>query len=112
MLSIVAAGKGVLEVSQKHSGSLFMWSGGSRGFAKNSWGNEYTAVGLFVIAQTLREAWGPEAEHKIQELSHLLQVRAWATKTAASSFLRCNVLKESRLYTTCYSLCHSGYVSS
>lgn len=77
MLAIVAAGKGVLEVSQKHSGSLFMWSGGSRGFAKNSWGNEYTAVGLFVVAHTLRTAWGAQADAKIQELSQLLQVRSY-----------------------------------
>ncbi|GAQ89772.1 RNA ligase [Klebsormidium nitens] len=75
MLAIVAAGKGVLEVSQKHSGSLFMWSGGSRGFAKNSWGNEYTAVGLFVVARTLRDAWGAQADTKMQELNQLLQAR-------------------------------------
>eukprot|EP00850_Spirogloea_muscicola_P023083 SM000327S12487 [mRNA] locus=s327:71351:78507:- [translate_table: standard] len=61
MSAEVEAGRGVLEVSVKHSGSLFMYAGKHRGaFAKNSYANEFTAVGVWVLAESLRAAWGPD----------------------------------------------------
>ncbi|KAJ7543365.1 hypothetical protein O6H91_09G034600 [Diphasiastrum complanatum] len=74
IIEVVSSGKGVLEVSLKHSGSLFMYAGDNGGaFAKNSYGNLYTAVGVFVLGQTLQEAWREQAPKKQQELNLFLQ---------------------------------------
>eukprot|EP00897_Mesotaenium_endlicherianum_P010354 jgi/Mesen1/9347/ME000061S08793 len=55
MIGAVSAHKAVLEVSVKHSGSLFMWSGAQRGaFAKNSYGNdEVKGVNAQVIGRVV-----------------------------------------------------------
>ncbi|MCO5574341.1 hypothetical protein L7F22_028124 [Adiantum nelumboides] len=74
MIDVVCSGKGVLEVSLKHSGSLFMYSGDHGGaFAKNSYGNLYTAVGVFVLASTFQEAWGAQASEKQKEFNTYLE---------------------------------------
>ncbi|KAI5065871.1 hypothetical protein GOP47_0018495 [Adiantum capillus-veneris] len=74
MIEVVQSGKGVLEVSLKHSGSLFMYSGDHGGaFAKNSYGNLYTAVGVFVLASTFQEAWGAQASQKQKEFNNHLE---------------------------------------
>lgn len=62
MIEVVSKGLGTLEVSLKHSGSLFMYAGNEGGaYAKNSFGNIYTAVGVFVLGRMFREAWGTKA---------------------------------------------------
>eukprot|EP00249_Psilotum_nudum_P024453 c29187_g1_i1 orf=271-3738(-) len=74
MIEVVDNGTGVLEVSLKHSGSLFMYSGDHGGaFAKNSFGNLYTAVGVFVLGRTLEEAWGLQAKEKQREFNDFLE---------------------------------------
>ncbi|CAM6083091.1 unnamed protein product [Calypogeia fissa] len=75
MIQLVSAGKGVVEVSLKHSGSLFLYSGDGTGgaFAKNSYGNLYTAVGVFVLGRLLKEAWGAKAPEKQREFNAYLQ---------------------------------------
>ncbi|KAG0576428.1 hypothetical protein KC19_5G079000 [Ceratodon purpureus] len=74
MQEVVGAGHGVLEVTQKHSGSLFLYSGDNGGaFAKNSYGNLYTAVGVFVLGRTLQEAWGSQAGQKQREFNAYLK---------------------------------------
>lgn len=74
MIEVVQAGKGVLEVTLKHSGSLFMYSGDHGGaFSKNSYGNLYTAVGVFVLASTFQEAWGTRALQKQKEFNAYLE---------------------------------------
>ncbi|XP_039052476.1 tRNA ligase 1-like isoform X3 [Hibiscus syriacus] len=62
MIEMVSKGLATLEVSLKHSGSLFMYAGHEGGaYAKNSFGNIYTAVGVFVLGRMFREAWGSRA---------------------------------------------------
>ncbi|KAK8645408.1 hypothetical protein V6N13_119238 [Hibiscus sabdariffa] len=62
MIEMVSKGLATLEVSLKHSGSLFMYAGNEGGaYAKNSYGNIYTAVGVFVLGRMFREAWGSKA---------------------------------------------------
>ncbi|WOK99433.1 hypothetical protein Cni_G08145 [Canna indica] len=62
MIEVVSHGQAILEVSLKHSGSLFMYAGHQGGaYAKNSFGNIYTAVGVFVLSRMFVEAWGTEA---------------------------------------------------
>ncbi|MCO5584755.1 hypothetical protein L7F22_038687 [Adiantum nelumboides] len=74
MIDVVDSGKGVLEVTLKHSGSLFMYAGTHGGaFAKNSYGNLYSAVGVFVLGRTLQEAWGVEATAKQREFNAYLE---------------------------------------
>ncbi|KAH7352709.1 hypothetical protein KP509_19G059600 [Ceratopteris richardii] len=74
MIDVVDSGKGVLEVTLKHSGSLFMYAGHHGGaFAKNSYGNLYSAVGVFVLGRTLQEAWGSEAAAKQREFNAYLE---------------------------------------
>lgn len=74
MQEVVGAGHGVLEVTQKHSGSLFLYSGDNGGaFAKNSYGNLYTAVGVFVLGRTLQGAWGSQAGQKQREFNAYLK---------------------------------------
>ncbi|XP_019448701.1 PREDICTED: uncharacterized protein LOC109351630 isoform X6 [Lupinus angustifolius] len=74
MIEVVSKGLATLEVSLKHSGSLFMYSGHEGGaYAKNSFGNIYTAVGVFVLGRMFREAWGIEASKKQAEFNDFLE---------------------------------------
>ncbi|GJZ07019.1 tRNA ligase 1 [Tanacetum coccineum] len=74
MIELVSKGLAVLEVSLKHSGSLFMYAGHEGGaYAKNSYGNVYTAVGVFVLGRVFREAWGTEASKKQAEFNEFLE---------------------------------------
>ncbi|KAL8143600.1 hypothetical protein V2J09_016632 [Rumex salicifolius] len=64
-----------MQVSLKHSGSLFMYAGHNGGaYAKNSYGNIYTAVGVFVLGRIFKEAWGLEAHRKQAEFNEFLEV--------------------------------------
>ncbi|OVA18150.1 tRNA ligase [Macleaya cordata] len=74
MIEMVSNGLATLEVSLKHSGSLFMYAGHEGGaYAKNSFGNVYTAVGVFVLGRMFREAWGSEAFKKQAEFNEYLE---------------------------------------
>ncbi|KAG8387723.1 hypothetical protein BUALT_Bualt02G0051100 [Buddleja alternifolia] len=74
MIEMVSKGLATLEVSLKHSGSLFMYAGHEGGaYAKNSYGNIYTAVGVFVLGRMFREAWGPQASTKQAEFNMFLE---------------------------------------
>lgn len=74
MIEMVSKGLATLEVSLKHSGSLFMYAGNEGGaYAKNSFGNIYTAVGVFVLGRMFREAWGAEAAKKQAEFNEFLE---------------------------------------
>ncbi|KAJ3670139.1 hypothetical protein LUZ60_010463 [Juncus effusus] len=73
MIEMVSQGLATMEVSLKHSGSLFMYAGHEGGaYAKNSYGNIYTAVGVFVLGRMFREAWGKEATKMQAELNDFL----------------------------------------
>ncbi|KAI9076204.1 hypothetical protein K1719_041902 [Acacia pycnantha] len=74
MIEMVSKGLATVEVSLKHSGSLFMYAGHKGGaYAKNSFGNIYTAVGVFVLGRMFREAWGTEASKKQVEFNEFLE---------------------------------------
>nr|GEX92382.1 tRNA ligase 1 isoform X1 [Tanacetum cinerariifolium] len=74
MIELVSKGLAVLEISLKQSGSLFMYAGHEGGaYAKNSYGNVYTAVGVFVLGRVFREAWGTEASKKQAEFNEFLE---------------------------------------
>ncbi|KAK6926834.1 tRNA ligase, phosphodiesterase, partial [Dillenia turbinata] len=74
MIEMVSKGLATLEVSLKHSGSLFMYAGNEGGaYAKNSFGNVYTAVGVFVLGRMFQEAWGVEATKKQAEFNDFLE---------------------------------------
>ncbi|VYS45357.1 unnamed protein product [Arabidopsis thaliana] len=74
MIEMVSKGLATLEVSLKHSGSLFMYAGHKGGaYAKNSFGNIYTAVGVFVLSRMFREAWGTKAPKKEAEFNDFLE---------------------------------------
>ncbi|CAN6463133.1 unnamed protein product [Victoria cruziana] len=74
MIEMVSKGQATLEVSLKHSGSLFMYAGHEGGaYAKNSYGNIYTAVGLFVLGRMFVEAWGSQANKKQKEFREFLE---------------------------------------
>nr|DAD27929.1 TPA_asm: hypothetical protein HUJ06_029397 [Nelumbo nucifera] len=74
MIEMVSCGLATLEVSLKHSGSLFMYAGHEGGaYAKNSFGNIYTAVGVFVLGRMFSEAWGTEASRKQAEFNDFLE---------------------------------------
>lgn len=74
MVELVSKGLATLEVSLKHSGSLFMYAGHEGGaYAKNSYGNIYTAVGVFVLGRTFREAWGGQAGKIQTEFNNFLE---------------------------------------
>lgn len=73
MIEMVSKGLATLEVSLKHSGSLFMYAGHEGGaYAKNSFGNVYTAVGVFVLGRTFHKAWGAQATKKQAEFNEFL----------------------------------------
>lgn len=74
MIETVSEGSATMEVSLKHSGSLFMYAGPEGGaYAKNSFGNIYTAVGVFVLGRMFREAWGTKAAEKQVEFNGFLE---------------------------------------
>ncbi|KAL1552855.1 tRNA ligase 1-like isoform X1 [Salvia divinorum] len=74
MIEMVSKGLATMEVSLKHSGSLFMYAGHEGGaYAKNSYGNIYTAVGVFVLGRMFREAWGSQASKKQAEFNEFLE---------------------------------------
>lgn len=74
MIEMVSHGLANLEVTLKHSGSLFMYAGPLGGaYAKNSFGNVYTAVGVFVLGRLFREAWGKEAPKMQAEFNDFLE---------------------------------------
>lgn len=74
MIEMVSKGLATVEVSLKHSGSLFMYAGHEGGaYAKNSFGNIYTAVGVFVLGRMFRESWGVEAGKKQAEFNAFLE---------------------------------------
>ncbi|XP_068668045.1 tRNA ligase 1-like isoform X2 [Aristolochia californica] len=74
MIEMVSNGQATMEVSLKHSGSLFMYAGHEGGaYAKNSFGNIYTAVGVFVLGRMFHEAWGTEARKKQKEFNDFLE---------------------------------------
>ncbi|XP_021836352.2 tRNA ligase 1 isoform X2 [Spinacia oleracea] len=74
MIEMVSNGLGIVEVSLKHSGSLFMYAGHEGGaYAKNSFGNIYTAVGVFVLGRMFREAWGIQASKMQTEFNDFLE---------------------------------------
>ncbi|XP_057956592.1 tRNA ligase 1-like [Malania oleifera] len=74
MIEMVSKGMAALEVSLKHSGSLFMYAGHKGGaYSKNSYGNIYTAIGVFVLGRTFCEAWGTEAGKKQTEFNDFLE---------------------------------------
>ncbi|KAK2989860.1 hypothetical protein RJ640_001529, partial [Escallonia rubra] len=79
MIEIVSKGLATMEVSLKHSGSLFMYAGHAGGaYAKNSYDNmyaqdTYTAVGVFVLGRTFLEAWGARASKKQAEFNEFLE---------------------------------------
>ncbi|KAL6598643.1 hypothetical protein ACP70R_046342 [Stipagrostis hirtigluma subsp. patula] len=74
MIEMVSHGLANLEVTLKHSGSLFMYAGHRGGaYAKNSFGNVYTAVGVFVLGRLFREAWGKEAPKMQAEFNDFLE---------------------------------------
>ncbi|MCD7469554.1 hypothetical protein HAX54_008663 [Datura stramonium] len=74
MIEMISKGLATVEVSLKHSGSLFMYAGHKGGaYAKNSFGNIYTAVGVFVLGRMFREAWGTQASKKQAEFNEFLE---------------------------------------
>ncbi|XP_051206911.1 tRNA ligase 1 [Lolium perenne] len=74
MIEMVSQGLATMEVTLKHSGSLFMYAGHLGGaYAKNSYGNIYTAVGVFVLGRLFREAWGKEAPQMQAEFNDCLE---------------------------------------
>ncbi|EOY33098.1 RNAligase isoform 1 [Theobroma cacao] len=74
MIEMVSKGLATLEVSLKHSGSLFMYAGNEGGaYAKNSFGNIYTAVGVFVLGRMFREAWGTKAGEKQAQFNDFIE---------------------------------------
>ncbi|CAM0947539.1 unnamed protein product [Alopecurus aequalis] len=73
MIEMVSNGSS-MEVTLKHSGSLFMYAGRLGGaYSKNSFGNIYTAVGVFVLDRLFREAWGKEAPKMQVEFNDYLE---------------------------------------
>ncbi|KAE9463480.1 hypothetical protein C3L33_04628, partial [Rhododendron williamsianum] len=83
MIEMVSKGLATMEVSLKHSGSLFMYAGHEGGaYAKNSYGNIYTAVGVFVLGRMFREAWGTEARKKQAQFNDFLEASVVVTAVA------------------------------
>ncbi|GAB2222695.1 hypothetical protein Droror1_Dr00016818 [Drosera rotundifolia] len=74
MIEMVSRGLATLEVSLKHSGSLFMYAGHEGGaYAKNSFGNIYTAVGTFVLGRMFQGSWGALASKKQADFNEFLE---------------------------------------
>ncbi|XP_048537842.1 tRNA ligase 1-like [Triticum urartu] len=74
MIEMVSHGLATMEVTLKHSGSLFMYAGNHGGaYSKNSFGHIYTAVGVFVLGRLFREAWGREAPKMQAEFNDCLE---------------------------------------
>ena len=60
MVAAIQDGRGYLEVSLKHSGSLLLWSGGHRFYSKNSTENVFTHVGEILLKQHFVRAYWEE----------------------------------------------------
>lgn len=60
MLAGVSSGKGRLEASLKHSGSLLLWSGGQRFYSKNSAGTVVSRTGEVVLMRHFRRCHGAD----------------------------------------------------
>ncbi|KAI4979001.1 hypothetical protein ZWY2020_015754 [Hordeum vulgare] len=74
MIEMVSQGLATMEVTLKHSGSLFMYAGNHGGaYSKNCFGNIYAAAGVFVLARLFREAWGREAPKMQSEFNDFLE---------------------------------------
>uniref|UniRef100_A0ACD5Z8K7 Uncharacterized protein n=1 Tax=Avena sativa TaxID=4498 RepID=A0ACD5Z8K7_AVESA len=74
MIELVSRGLATMEVTLKHSGSLFMYAGHHGGaYSKNSFGNIHTVVGVFILCRIFREAWGKEAPKTQAEFSDYLE---------------------------------------
>ncbi|KAL7468445.1 hypothetical protein ACHAXS_008682 [Conticribra weissflogii] len=63
MLQKIQRGEGYLEVTLKHSGSLLLWSGGSRFYSKNSANNTVTLVGEFLLRQHMARLWNDRSRN-------------------------------------------------
>ncbi|KAL3834454.1 hypothetical protein ACJIZ3_009190 [Penstemon smallii] len=75
IIELVSKGLAILEVTLKHSGSLFMYAGPEGGaYSKNSYGNIYTAVGVFVLGRTFDEAWGSQANKIKAEFNEFIEL--------------------------------------
>jgi len=74
MIEMVSSGSANVEVTLKHSGHLFTYAGCHSGaYAKNSFGNFCTAVGMFVLARLFDEAWGGDTSNMQSEFSKSLE---------------------------------------
>lgn len=73
MLDLVAAQKGYLEVTLKHSGSLVLWSGGQRFYSKNSLSNQFTLVAEILLRQHMERAWRNVDGTGVEKYDHLSQ---------------------------------------
>ncbi|KAF3454168.1 hypothetical protein FNV43_RR04615 [Rhamnella rubrinervis] len=72
MIEMVSKGLATLEVSLKHSGSLFMYAGHEGGaYAKNSFGNIYTAVGVFVLGRMFQDVGAEAAKSRLSLMNFL-----------------------------------------
>eukprot|EP00977_Amphora_coffeiformis_P010602 scaffold2500_cov176-Amphora_coffeaeformis.AAC.13 len=68
MLTAIQEGRGYLEVSLKHSGSLLLWSGGLRFYSKNSTDNVFTHVGEILLKQHFVRAFWQEQGESVEQL--------------------------------------------
>lgn len=68
MHTAIQEGRGYLEVSLKHSGSLLLWSGGLRFYSKNSTDNVFTHVGEILLKQHFVRAFWQDNEADTKDL--------------------------------------------
>ncbi|KAM0861973.1 hypothetical protein ACQ4PT_045558 [Festuca glaucescens] len=105
MIEMVSRGLATMEVTLKHSGSLFMYAGPHGGaYAKNSYGNLYTAVGVFILGRMFHEAWGKEAP-KMQAkfnayLEEMIRLMKQIKEMKPSFFVDVNLFKANNMKTT------------
>jgi hypothetical protein len=59
----VKSGRGYLEVTLKHSGSLVLWSGEQRYYSKNSAANHFTDAAEILLRQHFYRAWYDEYQN-------------------------------------------------
>lgn len=80
-------GKGYLEVSVKHSGSLLLWSGGDRFYSKNSTDNLFSLAGELLLKQHFVRAH-PDGRSAFQNCSDYLEAnRITLSFEVVTSFL-------------------------
>ena len=58
MLDGVSSGRGYLEASLKHSGSLLLWSGRQCYYSKNSTNNAFSKVGEIMLMRHFARCYG------------------------------------------------------